>query len=120
MGELINGRTPEEIKSALGCFIPCSECPYRDCMPTDEGCAPHVAIDALDLIERLEAKQPKWISVWERSEPPQDGEYWCFGYWIGSGRKQAGTAEYFGEWKISNNFVLTHWMPLPQPPEEGE
>lgn len=28
------------------------------------------------------------------------------------------TADYFGEWKIANNFVLTHWMALPKLPED--
>ena len=75
--------------------------------------------DAYALINCLEATQPRWISVDEQPNPPQDGEYWCYGYWIRNGRKQAETAEYlFREWKIANNFVLTHWMPLPEPPKE--
>ena len=59
-----------------------------------------------------------WISVEEQPNPSKDGVYLCHGYWIRSGRKQTETAEYLGEWKIANNFVLTHWMPLPEPPEE--
>lgn len=66
----------------------------------------------------VEYAQPKWISVKEQPEPTKDGEYWCYGYWLGSGRKQCETAEYLGEWKIVNNFILTHWMPLPEPPKE--
>lgn len=58
-----------------------------------------------------------WISVTDQPEPAEDGVYWCYGYWFGSGRKQCETAEYFGEWKIVNNFILTHWMPLPKAPE---
>lgn len=61
----------------------------------------------------------EWISVKEQPEPAEDGVYWCYGYWFGSGRKQCETAEYFGEWKIVNNFILTHWMQLPEPPEEA-
>ena len=128
MSELINGRTPEEIKAALCVCTSAEACNLYGCYySADNDCRTTLMRDALALIERLEserdaalAKVPKWISVEERSEPPQDGEYWCFGYWIGSGRKQAGTAEYFGEWKISNNFVLTHWMLNPEPPKEGE
>ena len=59
------------------------------------------------------APRQQWISVKEQPEPSEDGEYWCYGYWFGSGRKQFETAEYLGEWKIVNNFILTHWMPLP-------
>ena len=70
-------------------------------------------------IQQLEAQVPRWIPVEEQSEPPEDDVYYCYGYWIGSGRKQAETAEYLcGEWKIVNNFVLTHWMLLPEPPKE--
>lgn len=77
MEELINGRTPEEIKAGLkacttakvqgyGCNIPC---PYLN----TPNCWLPVKRDALALIERLEserdaalAKVPKWISVKER------------------------------------------------------
>ena len=75
---------------------------------------------AADMLEELDKRVPRWISVEEQPEPPEDDVYYCYGYWIGSGRKQAETAEYLcGEWKIVNNFVLTHWMPLPEPPKEG-
>ena len=72
--------------------------------------------------KRKAATNPKfgeWISVKEQPEPSEDGEYWCYGYWFGSGRKHFETAEYLGEWKIVNNFILTHWMPLPEPPKEA-
>ena len=73
--------------------------------------------DAARCIEDTSAKVPKWISVEEQPNPPEDGSYWCYGYWIRSGRKQMEEAEYLGgEWKIANNFVLTHYMPLPSIP----
>ena len=72
MGELINSRTPEEIKERLGCCSKengCLECP--DVAAGD--CSLKLCADALALIERLEserdaalAKVPKWISVEER------------------------------------------------------
>jgi hypothetical protein len=69
--------------------------------------------------ERLYAagyrKQSGWISVDE--EPTENGTYLCYGYWIGSRTYQMETADYIGEWDIVNNFVLTHWMPLPEPPK---
>lgn len=63
-------------------------------------------------------KKLEWISVEDRAEPPENGEYICYGYWAGSGNKKVESAEFCGEWNIVNNFVLTHWMPLPEPPEE--
>jgi hypothetical protein len=60
----------------------------------------------------------KWISAVEQEEPTENGTYLCHGYWFGSRRKQTETADFFGEWNIANNFILTHWMPLPEPPKE--
>ncbi len=63
----------------------------------------------------------KWIPVTEQEEPTENGTYLCHGYWFGSRRKQTETADFFGEWNIANNFILTHWMPLPEPPmRKGE
>ena len=59
----------------------------------------------------------KWIPVSEQEEPTENGTYLCHGYWFGSRKKQTETAEFFGEWNIANNFILTHWMPLPEPPK---
>lgn len=76
-------------------------------------------------IEELEAKVAtdnnvgsKWISVKDQEEPTENGTYLCHGYWFGSKRKQTETAEFFGEWNIANNFILTHWMEIPEPPKE--
>ena len=60
----------------------------------------------------------KWIPVTEQEEPTENGTYLCHGYWFGSRRKQTETADFFGEWNIANNFILTHWMPFPEPPKE--
>ena len=110
-------KTPEEIKKGLECCARldgCRDCPYHG----DKCVITHTA-DVLALIHQLEAQVPKWISVKEQPEPPEDDVYYCYGYWLRSGRTQVETAEYLcGEWKIVNNFVLTHWMPLPEPPEE--
>lgn len=132
MGELINGRTPEEIKDALKhCIEPvpygCDVCPYN------ETCLEHAPeIDAIAMIERLEserdealAKVPKWISVEERL-PEQNGIYlahvvhrYCKidSYW-------RVCIEYFGiegTWdSLADIYEVTHWMPLPEPPKEDE
>ena len=147
MGELINGRTPEEIKTALKVcpedIKDCPECPYE----LSFTCRDTAMLDALALIERkeverdalkraldealelnkqqaeiirrLEAKAPKWISVEERLP---EGECLALGWQnemlIGYvGRSGGGYAcESDGEYLID----VTHWMPLPEPPEEDE
>lgn len=131
MGDLINGRTPEEIKAAVLCTergtIPdCENCPY--CGVVDEQGLRSFAcyqaeFDLIAYVERLEAKQPKWISVKERL-PEKRGiylahivhhnckndSYWCV------------CVEYYnpedGWTSLSDLYEVTHWMPLPEPPKE--
>lgn len=61
MSELINGRTPEEIKiglrtcQSLGMILGgCGSCPYKGC---DGDCDLGLEEDALALIERLESER---------------------------------------------------------------
>lgn len=127
MSGLINGRTPEEIKyvlewSSFSCAgLDCDVCTYNDvCSRTNLESA---ASDALALIQHLEAQQPKWISVKERLPEERDiylahivhrhnrsDSYWCV------------CVEYFnpedGWSSLSDLYEVTHWMPLPEPPEE--
>ena len=77
--------------------------------------------DALAYIQQLEAQQPRWISVGERL-PEDDGYFLCY--------RNDGSPEvvcmYYGdgdfltpEPELNNiSHVITHWMPLPLPPEE--
>lgn len=81
MSELINGKGPEEIKTALGlCSEICfgrSDCPYYD--GVNEKCQTKLTFDALALIAHLEAerdaalaKVPKWIKP--KEELPKGGK----------------------------------------------
>lgn len=115
-------KTPEEIKDALDTCgkrrICLSDCPYFG----EEGCNAHLEEDALDLIQQLEAQAPKWISVEERLPPTgkavlvyvnnAKGVWPCvtIDAWDGSWVKNADS-----EWHI-----VSHWMPLPEPPKEEE
>ena len=137
MGELINGRTPEEIKMALElCNVPtkrknvCESCPYTgECTPENRPDQP--GWDALLYIQHLEAerdaalaKVPTWISVKERL--PED----CVSVLV--------WAVYHNEdgwdWAMSeiDNYCdmvgwdntadpeareVTHWMPMPESPK---
>lgn len=139
-------KTPDEIKMGLECcfnednldFV-CGECPY------DEACSEcgNLFGDALNYIQQLEAKVPKWISVNDDMPTGEDPVlilvketehyglqkekrkvYYCqyMAYWDGD--------EWFTTWcngcrKISDtakepyadDYEVTHWMPLPEPPE---
>ena len=82
-----------------------------------------VGTDAADLIERLTAEnaelreKKRWISVTEKTpeyDMPQlalnaDGEALIANYAYG---------EWFDTW--GQDVEVTHWMPLPEAPEEGD
>lgn len=128
--ELINGRTAEEIKrgmhacNGLRCDL---ECPYSE---IEYGCIGTMVRDALALIERLEAEQPRWISVEERlpEKLNENNQVYITEEVIGFD----GECAYIGQYKVykhdgyrtffDGNFFrddITHWMPLPEPPKEG-
>ena len=128
-------KTPDEIKKGLEacgsdeCHGHHTDCPYED----DFFCTMHICGDARAYIQQLEnhiggltekvaqfeAEQPKWISVKEKL-PENDDNYLVFT----SDRNDAVIATYYGdgEWLEydSTNLIplVTHWMPLPEPPKE--
>lgn len=128
MGELINGRTAEEIKRGIKCHVSwgdCStECPYDDVRnkPAHE-CIQSMTKDAHALIERLEGQVPRWISVEERLPPPETKIYLIASH-SPDGEQIVKTSVWAwdeigetGDWMNWNE--VTHWMPLPEPPKEG-
>lgn len=128
MGELINGRTPEEIKRGILCSNRCCDCSYAGCISEDETCSEYVERDALALIERLEserdaalAKVPKWISVEERL-PEESGYYLYLCDSPIRGLQNGVGVSYFQHkaklWKKVYNPCVTHWMPLPESKKE--
>jgi hypothetical protein len=142
--ELINGRTPEEIKHVTewACFscggLECDECEYRDACTIEN--RDRAVPDALALIQHLEAQQPKWISVKERlpEDVILDGKkstrYKAIKVLVaikGSNgvttiRTQTRFKDYsyksgkeYLEWRWRESIgKVTHWMPLPNPPKE--
>ena len=131
MTDKINSRTPEEIKKGLWCCgngdvsAHCGNCPYNR-GTGDHGCIKELNADALALIQQLEPAQPKWISV--ADELPKkwrenDAEQTLVNYQIYSPKYGVDIGNYLkpaGIWVIMGLPVddVTHWMPLPEPPEE--
>ncbi len=122
-------RTPEEIKKGLECCIKACDCD-NNCPYTPEiNCTRVQRQDALACIRQLEAQVPTWISAEERlpeisdvvlviaSGKPRENielhdafliaSFWGDEGWIADG---------YEEWDAVN---VTHWMPLPEPPKEG-
>lgn len=113
-------RTPEEIKKALEhcrTGVPCAGCPYSG--DGIANCWDNFTHDLIVYIQQLEAQQPHWISVGERL-PEGDNYILCH---CNDGSPDV-VAMYYGDREFLNldldNITLsvTHWMPLPQSPEE--
>lgn len=119
-----------DIVQALRC---CAEGECKDCQLYGKiACVETLCKYALDLIERLTAENaalrenvPQWISAedgppeaWKSEEDNTLINYMIyspyFGVDIGNYHKEAGT------WLcMALPCTVTHWMPLPDAPEEG-
>ena len=122
--------TNEEIVQALRCCKfgePCDRCP----VVRDQNCVDVMHKCAADLIERLtdenaalREKVPQWISVEERLPIDRLKKYLV--YFRDAGGLIVDMARYFPSdgWTCNNwdvpQKLITHWMPLPEAPEEGE
>ena len=119
--------TSEKIKRGLECVC-CGECPWLSedgCMWSDDFVV--ALIQQLEQdnaqkderIRQLEQLVPRWTSVKERL-PEDDDHYLVWSSYNGC----AEVAMYWGdgEWLtddiVNITRMVTHWMPLPEPPEE--
>ena len=121
--------TDQEIIQALRrCQFgaPCARCPavsYKNCMDEMHKCA-------ADLIERLTAenaalreKVPQWISVEEQRPEPGKRVLATDGVFVGEAyRTSADTWRRYDGIAMRDclGSIVTHWMPLPEAPEEGD
>ena len=108
----------------------CSSCGMCPIFP-DRECVEHLATAAASLIERLTAenaalreKVPQWISVEDRLPIDRLSKYLVA--FRDAGGSIVDMARYFpsdgwtcNNWDVPQN-LITHWMPLPGAPEEGE
>lgn len=123
--------TDKEIIRALRC---CEKevCADGDLCPlfSDADCIVHLHEAAIDLIERLTAenaalreKVPRWISVDDRYPKPGTRVLATDGVFVGEAyRTSADTWRRYDGIAMRDciGSVVTHWMPLPGAPEEGE
>ena len=122
--------TTKEIVRALRlCGKIDSNC--RECkLWGNDRCVEHLAGAAADLIERLNAenaalweKVPQWISVEERRPEPGKRVLATDGIFVGEAyRTSADTWRRYDGIAMRDclGSIVTHWMPLPEAPEEGE
>lgn len=117
-------KTPEEIKHGLECCtkeMKCLglQCEYYGDFPV---CIISLLRDAIEYINELEAKAPRWISVNERL--PEEG-VWVLTWDRYGNIRNRSLFVFSDETKIFRPYGLfpckhiTHWMPMPEAPEEG-
>lgn len=123
--------TDQEIVQALRqcAKSDCSSCGMCPIFP-DRECVEHLAAADASLIERLTAenaalreKVPRWISVDDRHPKPGTRVLATDGVFVGEAyRTSADTWRRYDGIAMRGciGSVVTHWMPLPEAPEEGE
>lgn len=104
----------------------CAECPLFD----SEDCMGDMMVGAADLIERLTAentalreKVPRWISVDDRHPKPGTRVLATDGVFVGEAyRTSADTWRRYDGIAMRDciGSIVTHWMPLPEAPEEDD
>ena len=121
--------TDKEIVQALRlCGKIDSNC--RECkLWGEDRCVEHLAGAAADLIERLTAENaalraqiPQWNSVEERRPEPGKRVLATDGVFVGEAyRTSADTWRRYDGIAMRDclGSIVTHWMPLPEAPEEG-
>ena len=104
---------------------PCARCPAV----SNENCMDEMHKCAADIIERLNAenaalreKVPRWISVDDRHPKPGTRVLATDGVFVGEAyRTSADTWRRYDGIAMRDciGSIVTHWMPLPEAPEEG-
>lgn len=122
--------TDKEIIQALRCGEDANGTPRPE--PSDEEivCYDPLKLAAADLIERLTVenaalleKVPQWISVDDRHPKPGTRVLATDGIFVGEAyRTSADTWRRYDGIAMRDciGSIVTHWMPLPEAPEEGE
>ena len=124
----------------------CEQCPYwkkeqlngrlKEKLGTDTWTScdiDKVGLDGADLIERLTAenaalreKVPQWISVKDadRRAPAGQRVIATDGVFVGEAYRTSADSwrryDDYRLWHDATGHTVTHWMPLPEVPEEGE
>ena len=122
--------TEKEIIQALRCGEDANGTPRPEPSDGEIVCYDPLKLAAADLIERLTAenaalweKVPQWISVDDRRPKPGTRVLATDGVFVGEAyRTSADTWRRYDGIAMRDciGSVVTHWMPLPEAPEEGE
>ena len=122
--------TRQEIVQALRCCADYSCSAKCPAFPAGLDCREEMHKEVLALLERLTAenaalreKVPQWISVEERRPEPGKRVLATDGVFVGEAyRTSADTWRRYDGIAMRDclGSIVTHWMPLPEAPEEGD
>lgn len=117
-------KTPEEIKHGMECCKNIGSCIVGNCeyFSGYPICTRDLIRDALEYINELEARAPRWISVKERL--PEEGVLVLTRDRYGNIRNRSlfvfsDETKAFRPDGLLPDKHITHWMPLPEAQEEG-
>ncbi len=127
-------KTPEEIKHGLEYCASEGACISDKCEYYAGGsimCLVDLMRDALEYINELEVKVPRWISVIGGMPAPEirvlvsaidnDGESIAAITTYTHRLYGLGLTGWIEPWQyFLCNYKITHWMPVPEAPKEGE
>ena len=111
------------VKALRHCAIQtcCDNCPMYDNGLDQDECVVKQYMDAATAIEALEAKVPHWVRCEDSVPEPHKNALFCgakggmfVGWTYGHGEDGVFRAFVHG----GNARAFTHWMPLPEPPQE--
>lgn len=127
MGDLINGKTPEQLKRWISSRVQCGTCTKEyaiDCAYSKRTEDCQMCVDSLAYICRLEMKRPRWISV-EKCLPEYVETTLVYTELYVLGLSRYGTIQvatfipHKKAWDgMPDGYRVTYWMPLPKPPKE--
>lgn len=83
----------------------------------------HSLEDAIEIVNQLaEEHKGGWIPCSEQEEPTENGQYIVsVQHYSNKDLYDVCLVDWFGEWKVSYEWNVLAWMPLPEPyQKEGE
>ena len=111
----------ELVKALRACAnSDCVGCPYKE-IPDgrSEFCVDIVRLKAADMLEKMKVEKQQWISVKDGPPKTPDTYFCCVNSLAFPGSQYVKPLKFCGNGKWWKDADVTHWMPLPKLPNEG-
>ena len=121
--EIVN-QLAEEYKHCALCYLQ-SPCEYQNAESSCEKCeeynnekhyCPKFCYVIENAVKELKEHNNGWIPCSEQEEPTENGKYFVYvQHYSNKDLYDVCIVDWFGEWKVSYNWNVIAWMPLPAP-----